>query len=104
MEWLCQCDKEATRMEVLWEWRDAAALGHKHGRLVSYRCRIGCDGCVPHEEDERQRLQYFAVKLSAHTKQDLVSQVVAQVLKIGPRGYLPKNDIKQALRSVHKAP
>ncbi len=102
MEWLCQCDKEATRLEILWEWRDAAALGHKHGRYVSYRCRIGCDGCVPHEKDERGRLQYFAVKLSASTKQALVSQVVAQVLKMGPRGFLPKTDIQQALRSVHK--
>jgi hypothetical protein len=103
MEWLCQCDKEVTRLEILWEWREAAALGHKHGRYVSYRCRIGCDVCVPHEHDERGRLQDFAVKLSASTKQALVSQVVAQVLKIGPRGFLPKTDIQQALRSVHKA-
>jgi hypothetical protein len=103
MVWLCQCDNEATRLEVLWEWRDGAAIGHKHGRNVSYRCRIGCEHCVPHEEDERGRLQYFALKLSAATKQALVPQVVAQVLKMGPRGFLPRTDIQKALRSVHKA-
>src|SRR5262245_41262935 len=102
MEWLCRCDKEATRLEVLWEWRDAAAIGQKRGRYVSYRCRIGCDGCVPYEEDQRGRLQYFAVRLNAATKQELVRQVVAQILEEGPRGFLPKTDIQGALRSVHK--
>jgi len=104
MKWLCGCEKEATRLEVLWEWRDAAAIGQKHGRYVSYRCRIGCGDCVPQEEDERGRLQYFPVKLNAATKQALVPQVVGQVLRIGPRGFLPKTDIQQALRSLHKRP
>lgn len=104
MEWLCGCDKEATRLEVLWEWRDAAAIGQKRGRNVSYSCRLGCGDCVPNVEDERGRLQYFPVKLSAPTKQALVPQLVAQVLKMGPRGFLPKTDVQQALRSVHKRP
>lgn len=103
MKWLCGCDNEATRLEVLWEWRKAADIGQEHGRYVSYRCRIGCEDCVPYEEDERDRLQYFQVKLSATTKQTLVDQVVAQVLKMSPRGYLPKSDVKRALRNVHKS-
>jgi hypothetical protein len=103
MEWRCGCGNEATRIEVLCQWRDAAAIGQKQGRNVSYRCRIGCDGCVPNEEDERGRLQYFEVKLSVGTKQALVSQVVAQIFKMHPRGYLPKSDIQQALKSVSKA-
>jgi hypothetical protein len=102
MEWLCGCEKVATRLEVLWEWRKAADIGQKHGRFVSYRCRIGCEDCVPYEEDDRARLQYFPLKLSAPTKQALVTQVVAQVLKMGPRDFLPKTDIRDALRSVHK--
>jgi hypothetical protein len=106
MDWLCGCDKEATptRLEVLWEWREAEAIGHERGRYVSYRCRIGCGDCVPEVEDERDRLQYFPVKLSASTKQLLVPQVVAQVLKMEPCGFLPKTDIQRALRSVHKRP
>lgn len=103
MAWLCGCDKEATRMEVLWEWREGPDIGQKHGRFVSYRCRIGCEDCVPYEEDERGRLQYFTVTLRAPTKQALVNQVVAQVLRTGPRGFLPKTDIQGALRSVHKS-
>jgi hypothetical protein len=97
MKWLCGCDKEATRMEVLWY--------PSSGRLVSYSCRIGCEKCVPCREDEKGRLQYFDVALSASTKQTLVLQVVAQVLKTRPkpRGYLPKTDIQGALRSVHKS-
>jgi hypothetical protein len=104
MDWLCGCDKEATRLEVLWEWREAEAIGQERGRYVSYRCRIGCDDCVPDVEDERDRLQYFPVKLSASTKQLLVPQVVAQVLRMAPQGFLPKTDIQNALRSVHKRP
>jgi hypothetical protein len=68
MEWLCGCDKEATRLEVLWEWRRAGDIGQKRGRFVSYLCRIGCDDCVPYKKDERDRLQYFTLKLSAPTK------------------------------------
>lgn len=97
MKWLCGCDNEPTRMEVLWY--------PSSGRLVSYSCRIGCDGCLPTKRDERGRLQYFQLKLSAATKQDLVDQVVAQVLNMAPRprGYLPKTDIQGALRSVHRS-
>ena len=97
MKWLCGCDNEPTHMEVLWE--------SSVGRLVSYRCRIGCDKCVPHTEDERGRLQYFPVALSGATKQKLVLQVVAQILnsRPSPRGYLPKTDIQGALQSVHKS-
>jgi hypothetical protein len=82
-------------MEVLWY--------QSSGRLVSYSCRIGCGKCVPYKEDEKGRLQYFDVTLSAVTKQLLVNQVVAQVLNLKPRprGYLPKTDIQGALRSVH---
>lgn len=104
MDWLCECDKEPTRLKVLWEWRRAGDIGHKRGRFVSYICRIGCDDCVPYEEDERGRLQYFPVKLSAPTKRALVDQVVAQVLNLRPRGFLPKTDIQEALRNVHKPP
>lgn len=103
MAWLCECNNEATHMEVLWEWRRAGDIGHKRGRFVSYRCRIGCEDCLPYEKDERDRLQYFPLKLSAPTKQALVNQIVAQVLKTGPRDFLPKGDIREALRSVHKS-
>ena len=103
MAWLCGCDKEATRMEVLWEWRRGGDIGHKQGRDVAYGCRIGCGDCVPNREDERGRLQYFTVKLSAPTKQALVNQVLAQILRMDPRGYLPKTDIQGALRGVHKS-
>jgi hypothetical protein len=105
MKWLCGCDKgnEATRLQVLWEWREAADIGQTRGRYVSYRCRIGCEDCVPYEEDERDRFQYFQLKLSATTKQTLVDQVLAEVLKTEPRGYLPKSDVKGALRNVRKS-
>jgi hypothetical protein len=102
MAWLCGCDKEATRMEVLWEYRRGGDIGQKRGREVSYSCRIGCEDCVRDREDERGRLQYFELKLSAATKQALVNQVLAQVLRMDARGYLPKTDIQGALRSVHK--
>jgi hypothetical protein len=102
MKWLCGCDKEVTRLGVLWEWRDAKALGQKHGRFVSYQCRMGCSECVPEEADERGRLQYFPLRLNSATKSALVNQVVAQILNTGSRGFLPKTDIQGALRSVHK--
>jgi len=97
MKWLCECDHEPTRMEVLWY--------PSSGRLVSYRCRIGCEKCVPYGEDDKGRLQYFDLRLNASTKQALVPQVVAQVLNTRPkpRGYLPKTDIQGALRSVRKS-
>lgn len=103
MAWLCGCNKEATRMEVLWEWRKGADIGQKHGRNVAYGCRIGCADCVPDREDERGRLQFFELRLTAATKQALVNQVVAQILRMDPRGFLPKTDIQGALRSVHKS-
>lgn len=102
MKWLCGCDQEPTRLEVLWEWRRGADIGHKRGRFVSYRCRIGCEDCVPFEEGPLGRFQYFPVKLAAPTKQALVPQVVGQVLKAGPRGFLPKTDVQGALRNVYK--
>jgi hypothetical protein len=101
MEWLCDCDRQVTNVEILWQWRDAASIGQQHGRFVSYRCRIGCDNCVREHGDKN--CQNFEVRLTAQTKKVLVSQIVAQVLKQAPRGYVPKSDLQDALRQVHKA-
>lgn len=101
MEWLCRCGKTATTVEVLWVWRPGAAIGHRHGRYVSYRCRIGCETCVPNGMEKD--CQYFQVKLTAIMKQRLVGQVLAQVLNAGPQGYLPRTDLQRALRYVNKA-
>lgn len=100
MSWLCQCGKPVTTVEILWQWRDAAAIGQRRGRFVSYRCRIGCNDCVPEHRDNDH--QYFKVKLTARTKRDLVGQIVAEVLKQDPRGYIPKTDLQRALRNVRK--
>lgn len=100
MEWLCNCDRAVTKVEILWQWRDAASIGHKHGRFVSYRCRIGCDNCIQKHGDEH--CQYFNVWLTARTKKILVSQIVAEILRQAPRGYVPNSDVQGALREVHK--
>jgi hypothetical protein len=101
MEWLCNCGKEATRIEILWQWRSAESIGHKRGRFVSYRCEIGCDHCV--REHGEENCQYFEVGLNGRTKSAVASQIVPQILRQAPRGYVPKTDLKKALRDVHKA-
>ncbi len=98
MEWLCSCGKPVTTMEVMWVWRDAASIGHKHGRYVSYRCRIGCGDCVQNRGE--RDLQYFQLKLTARTKQNLVGQVLAEIMGSNPEGYVPRTDIQSALRHV----
>jgi len=100
MQWLCDCGKPVTTVEVLWQWRDAAAIGQKHGREVCYQCRIGCGDCVHAHGDEHR--QYFQVGVTARTKRDLVSQILAQILKQNPLGYLPRTDLQRALRLVRK--
>lgn len=87
-------------VEVLWEWRDAAAIGHRHGRHVCYECRIGCEDCV-HEHGD-QHYQYFRVGLTANTKRALVDQLLAEVLNQNPLGYVPRTDLQKALRPVRK--
>jgi len=99
MDWLCNCNKPVTTLEILWQWRDAAAIGHRRGRFVSYRCRIGCEDCVPEQNDKDY--QYFPVTLTASTKQVLRDQVLAEVMRKGLRGYLPRTDLQRALRNVH---
>jgi hypothetical protein len=102
MEWLCQCGKPVTVVELLWHWRDAADIGQRHGRYVCYRCRIGCNDCIPQQADKDY--EYFPVKLNAHNKQALVGQVLAETVNRGPRGYVPKTDVQRALRTVRKQP
>jgi len=100
MQWLCSCGKEATTVEVQWVWREAAAIGQRHGRYVSYRCRIGCGECVKGQAD----CQYFQVRLTASTKQNLAGQILAEVMNAParPMGYLPRTDLQRALRSIEK--
>ena len=100
MEWLCGCGKPVATVEVLWEWRDAAAIGQRQGRHVCYDCRIRCGDCV-HEHGD-QAYQYFQVRLTASTKRVLVDQILAEVLKQHPLGYLPRKDLQKALRPVRK--
>lgn len=100
MEWLCQCGKVATTVEFQWYWRSAADIGHRQGRLVCYGCRIGCSDCVPQRADND--FQYFPVRLTAHTKQGLIGQILAEIVGKGPRGYVPKTDLQRALQSVRK--
>lgn len=102
MEWLCNCGKPVTTLELLWQWRDAAAIGHRHGRHVCYRCRIGCGQCIYEHGDND--CQYFQLNLTAPTKQKLVSQILAEILNDNPLGYLPRTDLQRALRDVHKSP
>jgi len=102
MEWLCNCGKPVTTLEVLWQWRDAAAIGHRHGRNVCYRCRIGCEECVYNHDDDD--CQYFQLNLTAPTKEKLVLQILAEVLNNNPIGYLPRTDLRRTLRNVHKSP
>jgi hypothetical protein len=102
MEWLCNCGKPVTTLELLWQWRDAAAIGHRHGRHICYRCRIGCEDCVPKQGDNDY--QYFPVRLTAGTKQGLRDQILAKIIGQGLRGYLPRADLQRALRNVHKGP
>ncbi|SRR5258708_641860 len=101
MEWLCGCGKPVTTLELLWKWRDAAAIGQRKGRFVCYGCRIGCGDCV-HEHGDPE-YQYFPLRLTARTKQDLVGQILAEVVGKGPQGYLPRNDLQKALRSIRKS-
>ncbi|HTA49248.1 MAG TPA: hypothetical protein VK930_07325 [Verrucomicrobiae bacterium] len=100
MEWLCSCGKPVTILGLLWKWRDASAIGQKHGRNVCYGCRIGCGDCIQQQADPSY--QYVPVKLTAHTKRDLVGQILAEVVGKGLLGYLPRNDLQKALRSVRK--
>lgn len=101
MKWLCNCGRPVTTLELLWEWREASAIGHQHGRFVCYGCRIGCGDCV-HERGDKD-YQYFQVRLTASTKRDLISQIVAEVIEKHPRGYIPRTDLQAALRTVRKA-
>jgi hypothetical protein len=100
MEWLCSCGKPATTLELVWQWRDAAAIGHRHGRYVCYRCRIVCEDCVEKHADADY--QFFQVGLTAGTKRGLADQILAESLQKGLRGYLPRSDLQRALRSVQK--
>jgi hypothetical protein len=101
MEWICNCGKPVTTMGIHWEWRDAAAIGHREGRFVAYRTRLGCTDCVRTTLEE-DGFQSFAVRLTGATKAALVPQLTAQILKQGPEGYVPKTDLQRALRSVTK--
>jgi hypothetical protein len=103
MEWLCSCGKPATTLELVWQWRDAAAIGHRRGRSVCYQCRIVCGDCVENHADTDY--QFLQVGLTAGTKRKLVDQILAETLQGGLlRGYLPRSDLQRALRSVRKAP
>jgi hypothetical protein len=42
--------------------------------------------------------------LTAHTKRDLVGQILAEVVGKGISGYLPRNDLQKALRQIRKQP
>jgi len=100
MEWLCSCGKPATTLELVWQWRDAAAIGHRHGRYVCHRCRIVCGDCIEkHPDADYQLLQ---VRLTASTKGKLVGQILAETQK-ELRDYLPRTDLQRALRSVRKS-
>lgn len=101
MEWLCTCGKPATTLELVWQWRDAAAIGQRHGRYVCYRCRIVCGDCIEKHADADY--QFFQVRLTASTKEKLVDQILAETLQKGLRGYLPRTDLQRALRSVRKS-
>src|ERR1044072_354325 len=101
MEWLCKCEKPVTTAGVQWVWGEAAAIGHREGRYVSYGLQIGCGDCVDHKADNNY--QYFQLKLFAPTKAALVDQFVAEVLKQCPRGYVPKIAVKRALREIRRA-
>ena len=89
-----------TTLALLWQWREAAAIGHQRGRFVCYRCRIGCGDCVPEQGDKDY--QCFQVRLTAGTKQNLVPQILAEIMPKGLRGYLPRTDLRGALLDVHK--
>lgn len=101
MEWLCNCDRPVTTLEILWKWREAAAIGHQRGRFVSYRCRIGCDNCASAGEHGNKDCQYFRVRLTARNKRILVRQILAEIVDKA-RDYVPKTDLQAALRDVHK--
>jgi len=100
MEWLCKCEKPVTTAGVQWVWGEAAVIGHREGRYVSYGLQIGCGDCVNHKADNNY--QHFQIKLSAQTKAALVDQFLAEVHKQGPRGYVTKIGVKRALREIHK--
>lgn len=102
MEWVCSCNKPATTLELVWQWRDAASIGHRHGRYVCYECRIVCGDCVEKHPDADY--QFVPVKLTANTKGELVNQILAETVQTGQlRGYLPKTDLQRALRSLRKS-
>ena len=101
MEWLCKCERPVTTAGVQWVWGEAAAIGHREGRYVSYGLQIGCDDCVNHKA--AKDYQHFQIKLSAQTKEALVDQFLAEVHKQAPRGYVAKIGVKRALREIHKA-
>jgi hypothetical protein len=100
MEWRCKCEKPVTTAGVQWVWGEAAVIGQREGRYVSYDLQIGCGDCVNHKADKDY--QHFQIKLSAQTKEALVDQFLAEVHKQGPRGYVPKIGVKRALREIHK--
>jgi len=102
MVWLCNCGKAVTTLRLLWQWRDAGAIGQKHGRNVCYGCRIGCEDCLHVEPGGGEGYQYVKVKLTAPAKSALVNQILAEVINQGIPGYLPKTDLQKALRDVHK--
>ena len=101
MDWLCDCGKAPTTLELVWQWRDASAIGHRQGRHVCYQCRIVCEDCI--EKHPGADYQFLPVKLTAATKAQLVDQVLAETIQEGQlRGYLPRTDIQRALRSIQK--
>jgi hypothetical protein len=101
MEWVCNCGKPVTTIELQWVWRNAADIGHKTGRYVCYNARLGCGDCL-RRPDDNDGYQYIQVKLTAATKKALVDQILAQVLKRGTPGYIPRTDIQEALRNIRK--
>lgn len=101
MEWLCSCGNTATTLELVWQWRDAAAIGQRHGRYVCYRCRIVCGNCVDQHPDADY--QWLPLRLTATTKEKLVAQILAETVNTGQlRGYLPRTDLQGAVRSLQK--